>query len=426
MFKKEILNDSILKLVKEYTETQWPNMVKGELKYYSKIKDNIFVSQDLLFFNQKIIVPSKLRKDMLKLLHDSCHFGIVKTKLRAREIFYWPKINDDIENYVENCEICQEHKNKNTKEPLLNYEIPDRPWQILGSDILEYNHNYFILLVDYYSNWIVVEKIKDKSAEEVKKFFENTFCHYGFPEKIVVDNNPYNSHVIKKYAQDVDFKLVYISPYHHQSNGLAEKAVNIVKNCLKKNNINRLKYVLLEYNNTILPAVGYSPAQLLINRIQKTKLPISSKLLESKNIDSNVIRSKLENKQIKQKHYFDKNSRKLCDLDVRDDVMIQSPISGHWNQGIVLKKLGNREYEVKDKFGKIYRRNRIFLNKIKEKKFSYKNDLLYDDLEELILRNSLNNNNVIVSHATKENVIDSSVRPKRLVQVPKYLADYHL
>lgn len=49
---------------------------------------------------------------MLKLVHEP-HFGIIKTKLRARQVLYWPYLNKEVENLVLNCEKCQMYQKAN-------------------------------------------------------------------------------------------------------------------------------------------------------------------------------------------------------------------------------------------------------------------------------------------------------------------------
>lgn len=46
----------------------------------------------------------------------------------AKIAIYWPNMMKDINNYVENCQICQERQRVNTKEPLMYYEIPKLLW----------------------------------------------------------------------------------------------------------------------------------------------------------------------------------------------------------------------------------------------------------------------------------------------------------
>ncbi|KAF2890942.1 hypothetical protein ILUMI_15231, partial [Ignelater luminosus] len=266
----------------------------------------------------------------------------------------------DIENFVKNCYQCQKFQNSNPKQPLINHPIPNRPWQNLSIDFCEFKGNNCIVLVDAYSNWIEVKPTKTKSIDDVIIFLSDTFTRFGIRDIVFSDNNPFNSLQYKTFADSFNFSIRYPSPHFHQSNGLAEKAVNIVKNILKKsNNIKDLPFLIMKYNNTPLPMLGYSPSQLLLNRVMKTKIPISDEILKPDFIDS--IQKQLEFKQDKQKIYFDRNSKILIKLNKGENITIQ--MGNYWKKGKVKDIVNERSYIVQDEFGKTYHRNRKFLNK---------------------------------------------------------------
>lgn len=53
---------------------------------------------------------------MLEKLHIG-HFGINKTKARARQIFYWPNTSADIDNFISHCKRSEKHSYRKIKEP---------------------------------------------------------------------------------------------------------------------------------------------------------------------------------------------------------------------------------------------------------------------------------------------------------------------
>ena len=89
-----------------------------------------------------IIVPNKCRDELLEKLHVG-HFGIDRTKLRARDSIYWPGINKDIEILVKTCDTCQENGKRNNKDPVLSREIPMCPWTMLELDLFSMDDHSF-------------------------------------------------------------------------------------------------------------------------------------------------------------------------------------------------------------------------------------------------------------------------------------------
>ena len=58
----------------------------------------------------QIIIPRIYRKDILSLAHDSPmagHLGINKTYSKILNHFYWPKMKQDVKEYLKSCHVCQ-------------------------------------------------------------------------------------------------------------------------------------------------------------------------------------------------------------------------------------------------------------------------------------------------------------------------------
>jgi len=71
----------------------------------------------------------------------------------------------------------------------------------------------------------------------------------------------------------------------------------------------------MEYRNTPISGTNIAPAQLLLSRICKTKLPIKDELLKPKIIKNfdKILKEKNETK----KYYYDKNSKDR-ELDINN------------------------------------------------------------------------------------------------------------
>ena len=101
--QKETNMDKTLSLLKKCIHT---NKLKPELKDYHKVHNDISVSNELVMLNNKIIIPSSLQQTVLKLAHEG-HQGMVRTKQRLRSKVWWPKMNSDVEQFINSCHSCQ-------------------------------------------------------------------------------------------------------------------------------------------------------------------------------------------------------------------------------------------------------------------------------------------------------------------------------
>ena len=100
----------------------------------------------------------------------------------------------------------------------------------VASDIFELHSKHYIVLVDYYFNFIEVEPLGSLNTAAVIKFMKR----YGLFEELISDNGPqYSSSEFEAFMEDYGIQHTTSSPLYPQSNGLAEKAVQTIKMTLK-------------------------------------------------------------------------------------------------------------------------------------------------------------------------------------------------
>ena len=159
------------------------------------------MSEGVLFKGEKVIISSNMHTEMLKCIHSS-HLGIEKCKRRARDVLFWPGMNSQIQDVVSNCSICNRYQRKNTKEPLLSHETPQRPWSRVGADMFELNGKSYLTLVDYYSEFIEVNLIHETTSKQVITYCKSQFARHGIPDILITDNGPqFSSTAFKEFAR---------------------------------------------------------------------------------------------------------------------------------------------------------------------------------------------------------------------------------
>lgn len=201
--------------------------------------------------------------------------GIGKSLQRALTSVFWPKISSDITALVSNCNVCLKHRYSNPKQPLQSHPVPDYPWKVVATDLFLWDNTEFFVVTDYYSRHFEVVQLRDTKSKTTIQKLKSNFARLGIPRKVVSDNGPqYSSQEFANFSKEYDFTHATSSPRYPQSNGLAEKSVQIVKRIFKKAELDgRDPYLgILEYRTTPLE-VGYSPAELLQNRQLRSILP---------------------------------------------------------------------------------------------------------------------------------------------------------
>ena len=114
---------------------------------------------------------------------------------------YWPGMNNDINDAVSKCARCQMARNNQQREPLMPSEVPARPWQIVAADLLYCNNTNFLVVIDYFSEFIEMEELEiDTLSSTIIRKLAKIFAVHGIPEKLLTDNGPQlSSHLFKAF-----------------------------------------------------------------------------------------------------------------------------------------------------------------------------------------------------------------------------------
>ena len=176
------------------------------------------------------------------------------------------------------------------------------------------------------------------------------FAKFGLPETIVTDNGTgFVSQEFETFLQKNGIKHVTSAPYHPASNGLAERAVQIVKRGLKKvidGSVNtRLAKVLFNYRITPQATTGISPSELMLGRRPRTRLDLCK--------PHTAVH--VEEKQLQQKVVHNKKAKARLFM-VGDQVFVKN-FSGNriWLPGEIVKKTGPVLFHVHLEDGRVRR-----------------------------------------------------------------------
>jgi len=92
-----------------------------------------------------------------------------------------------------------------------------------------------LVLIDAHSKWIEVMVTPISTSTVVIEELRDKFSQFGIPETIVTDNGScFTSAEFELFLEKNGVKHLTTAPYHPASNGLAERAVQIVKKGIKK------------------------------------------------------------------------------------------------------------------------------------------------------------------------------------------------
>ena len=312
-------------------------------RVYKSLWDNLSVHGDTLLVldGTRIVVPKSERKAVLGKMHIS-HPGIGRTRQLAQQLYYWPGMSNDIKTLVDGCEQCQVGRASQAADPLESYPEPTMPMQSVSMDLCESHGQEYLVMCDRYSGMTWVYRLKTQTTAAVLRPLEKWFTQFGYPQVIVSDGGPQFRTEFKEWCMLFGIEHLHSSPYHSQSNGLAEAAVKSTKALLEKSrSFDDFQVRLLEWRNVPSAGCPDSPAQRFFGRRQRGQLPV----LESR-------------------------PTKICGdgivprFRVGDRVRLQNPISKKWDTvgEVVTVRASGRSFGVRrDDGGPLLERNQRFM-----------------------------------------------------------------
>ena len=304
----------------------------------------------------RIVIPNKKCETILNPIHDS-HLGLNKCKLHAKQTVNWPRLNDQLEKLVLNCQLCLKYSNSKKKQSTnlsLGHEIPLFPWTELATDLFHFEGVSYLLLVYYTSHFPIVHKLRSMTGQHIADHFKQIFAKYGWPDTIVSDNAPcYASEIFKGLMKEYQVNHITSSPHYLESKGLAEKYIQIVKKLFHKvkEEGQDLHKCLMVYRNTPPSSQLQSPTQILSSRATRSTLPLSNVAKMQMDIQSEELRVRHKNQHLP-----------THDLSLNQTVMYQEPVSKKWYPAKITRLCAElRNHIITTEEGMQYRKTQFHL-----------------------------------------------------------------
>ena len=336
--KEESKKDKVLEKVMECVNTRWPAKVAREdpLWSYFNRKETLSVVEGCLLSLERVVIPSNLRERVLKELHRG-HPGSTRMKRLARSFVFWPKVDNDIDQLVRNCSRCVELGRDPRHVPSHPWAAPTKPWERVHVDFAgPINGSSFLVLVDAYSRWPEVHSMPCLAAAATLSKLGAIFARFGNPDIIVSDNGTqFQSQSFKTFCLERGIVHITSPPYHPQSNGLAERFVDIFKRTWLKvkaeEGAEQAVYTMLQTYRCTPGPDGRSPAEIFLGRKIRTELSLlrpTSEPAKSRTDTPGAGRAFQPNDRVFAKEY-------------------RGPRNTSWVPGVVVERLGHVMYRVR-------------------------------------------------------------------------------
>ena len=326
---------------------------------YARVWDRLSLHGDLLALANRIVVPSSATAHIIDLQHSEAHLGIVKMKATLKGLYYWPQMDNQIEQKLLTCPDCEAHQPRQQAQPIIPLQA-SYPWESASCDLFTYNGKPHVAIKDRYSGFLFVSPpLPNELTATIIKFVRDCCKVPAFPGTIRTDNGPQFQTEFAAWCHNHNIVHDTSDPLRPQGNGHAESGVKQAKHLLDRNGG---KYgttfvdALLAWNNSAR-ADGYAPASMFMSRTLRTKMPAMESSYGP--IDQEAAtKARLELEEAGSAQH-NSHAKSLPEMAIGDKVLIWSDKMKTWSiPATVESKVNPRSYVVITSSGTRYRRNR--------------------------------------------------------------------
>jgi hypothetical protein len=287
----EISQDLIKQYVQGYQEDSFCQKKIEDLKSTIdwRMPQSYYLNdKGLLYFidatgHSRLMVPAAMKNEVLQThdhLEELAHFGTEKTYLKLSRNYFWPKMHQDIKEFVATCDICQKTKPK-THAPygyLMPIPIPAKPWEKISMDFIpdlpvtKKGKNCVFTITDSLTKELVAEPtvttLNEKETAEI--FRKEIINKKGVPKDIISDRDPrWRENFWKEVTTSWGASRALTTAHHPQADGATEVMNRVIEIGLRAfcnenldNWDNLLSEFVCAYNTTPHLGTGFTPYYL--------------------------------------------------------------------------------------------------------------------------------------------------------------------
>ena len=349
-----------------------------ELQEYHRFREHLSSIDGVVLYKDRVVIPHALRSSVLDALH-AAHHCVTTMNARAEASVFWPGITHAIQQLRYSCSDCERNAPSQPSAPPFPTVVPRYPFQCICSDYFKHVGFNYLIVVDRYSNWLIIERGKEGSKGLIT-CLRQTFSTFGIPEELASDGGP-------EFIASITQRFLCNWGVHHRkssvafphSNCRAEIGVKSARRLITSNtgpngdlDTDAFQRAVLQHRNTPDPITKVSPAMCIFGRPTRDFIPILPGKYEPHPTWSDMLTAREETLRIRHlndEERWSEHTQRLPPLVVGDHVRIQNQTGSNptkWDRtGRVIEVRQFDQYVVRtDGSGRSTPRNRKFLRKI--------------------------------------------------------------
>ena len=133
-----------------------------QIQAYYAFRHHLSTTDGVVLYQDRIVLPPSLRPACLKALH-ATHQSTSSVTARAELSVFWPGITNAIASTCDNCSHCNRMAPSQPNPPPMPLTLSVYPFQCVCADYFHYKGINYLVIVDRYFNWPIVDRAQDGS-----------------------------------------------------------------------------------------------------------------------------------------------------------------------------------------------------------------------------------------------------------------------
>lgn len=225
------------------------------------------------------VIDVNRQKELISYHHEkTCHRGINETLLALKKLYYWPNMQKDLAEYINNCDVCQRTK-YDRHPPEIVFSLtptPTQPFEVIHMDTFQISSCKFLTIIDVFSRYAQAYSLEPICTSQTVLDNLLTFvAHHGLPLSITCDNGTeFKSSLLKDFCILHNIRLHFTTVGNSNSNSPVERLHSTIIEMLRvlklkdpNANIRQLmQYAIIGYNSSAHSVTKQKPFDIINGR----------------------------------------------------------------------------------------------------------------------------------------------------------------